>query len=222
MDVENTSNLDTDGGAVEESKERAKAMPSNIMEKGIIHFFTRDRVGVEDSGNVADLQRSYFVLRPLPPGSKLTDGVIEDLGNNRLLALPKKVWPKSPRDKFMAFVEKGKTTMEDLRENFFQGSEYNTKTSGVRSDHPVTPIAEGVYAMTKAGNSDETHLAYNITIPKDPGEMQEDLGIGSKGSFVLSLKNPTVKGPANASLPQKPNFPQEYGKSWHDPAQILS
>jgi hypothetical protein len=198
-----------EGGAVEENKERYEAQPSNILEKGIIYFFTRGRVGIEDPNDVSELQRSHFVLRPLPAGAKLADGAIEDVKNNRLLALPKKVWPKSPRDKFMAFVEKGPTGLADLKENFFQGSEYSTKTTGVRQTPPVTPIAEGVYAITKAGDRDETHLAYMITIPRDPGEMQKDIGIASKGSFVLSLKNPTAKGPSYASLPEKPEFPQE-------------
>ncbi|KAH0309098.1 hypothetical protein KCU74_g15312, partial [Aureobasidium melanogenum] len=53
------------GGAVEESKDRAEQMPSNIQEKGIIYFFTRGRVGIDDPQSVQDLQRSYFVLRPL-------------------------------------------------------------------------------------------------------------------------------------------------------------
>lgn len=57
---------------------------------------------------MSDLQRSFFVLRPLPPGGKLGEGAIQDVGNNRLIALPKKVWPKSGADKFMAFVEKAK------------------------------------------------------------------------------------------------------------------
>lgn len=196
-------------GAVEESKERLKSQPSNILEKGIIYFFTRSRVGVDNAEDVNDLQRSHFVLRPLPAGAKLTDGAIEDVKNNRLLALPKKVWPKSPKDKFMVFVENAKTSMEELKKSFFEGSEYSTQTVGVRQTPPVTPVAEGVYAITKAGNREETHLAYMLTIPRDPGEMQKDIGIASKGSFVLSLKNPTVKGPAYASLPEKPGFPQE-------------
>lgn len=156
-----------------------------------------------------DLQRSYFVLRPLPPGGKLGDGVIEDTKNNRLLALPKKVWPKSAQDKFMVFVEQAKAPMTELKENFFQGSEYDTKTTGVRQAHPITPLGEGVYAITSTGNRGETHLAYMLTIPQEPGEMQEDVGIRSKGSFVMSLKNPEVKGPANATLPQTADFPKE-------------
>lgn len=54
-------------------------MPSSILEKGIIYFFIRNRVGANDAESVSDLQRIYFVLRPLPEGAKLGDGAIEDL-----------------------------------------------------------------------------------------------------------------------------------------------
>ncbi|GAB7348356.1 hypothetical protein MBLNU459_g6798t1 [Dothideomycetes sp. NU459] len=197
------------GTAVETSSARKDAMPSNILEKGVIYFFTRGRVGVDDPDSVQDLQRSYFVLRPLPRGAKLGDGAIEDTKNNRLLALPKKVWPKSGQDKFMVFVERANAAMDELKKDFFQGSEYTTKTTGVRQTPLVMPIGEGVYAITSTGDRGESHLAYMLTIPQQPGEMQEDVGLRSKGSFVLSLKNPEVKGPANATLPQTADFPKE-------------
>ncbi len=76
-------------------------MPSTILEKGIIYFFFRGRVGIEEPQGVQDVARSYIVLRPLPLGAKLGEGPLEDLGNNRLLALPKKVLPVSHRDRFM-------------------------------------------------------------------------------------------------------------------------
>ena len=139
------------GDAVEEDKKREEAMPSNVLEKGIIYFFTRGRVGVEDPDSVQDLARSYFVLRPLPAGAKLTDGAIQDVKNNRLVALPKKVWPKSGKDRFMAFVEKASTSTEALKEEFFAGSDYTTKTTGTRHTPEVTPVGEGVYAMTSTG-----------------------------------------------------------------------
>ncbi|KAF4548930.1 Hypothetical protein D9617_24g016430 [Elsinoe fawcettii] len=211
--------LDTNSGAVEEDKDREEALPSNILEKGVIYFFTRGRVGVDDIESVTDLQRSHFVLRPLPDGAKITDGAMDDLKNNRLIALPKKVWPKSGQDKFMAFVESAQNSNKELKENFFQGSEYQTQTVGTRQTPPVNPIGEGVYAITSTGDRGETHLAYMLTVPKEPGSLQADVGISSKGSFILSLKNPEVKGPANASLPQKPDFPKEFidefrSRSW--------
>jgi hypothetical protein len=198
-----------DGGAVQESSQREKEMPSNILEKGLIYFFTRNRVGIDDADSVGDLQRTFFVLRPLPTGAKLGDGAIPDLKNNRLLALPKKTFPKSHNDRFMAFVEKANTTIQDLKENFMQGSKYETKTQGTRQVDPVTPVAEGVYAITRTEDR-TTHLVYSTTIPSELGEMQEDLGIKDQGSFIISVKNPERSGPASASLPQKPGFPKEY------------
>lgn len=213
-----------DASAVKEDPSREQAMPSNILEKGIIHFFTRGRVGVDDPDSVQDIARSYFALRPLPHGAKLVDGAIPDLKNNRLFALPKKVWPRSGKDRFMAFVEKAKVDMETLKKEFFSGSEYNTKTVGVRSTPDVTPVGEGVYAMTTTGGGQgTTHLVYMLTIPEKISEVQHDLGLAEKGSFVVSLKNPKSSGPANAQLPEVADFPEEFfdefrGRGWM-PAQ---
>jgi hypothetical protein len=195
-------------GAIEESSQRKKKIPSNILEKGVIYFFTRNRVSVDEAESVGDLQRTFFVLRPLPTGAKLGDGAVQDLKNNRLFALPKKVFPKSHNDRFMAFVEKANTSIQDLKDNFFQGSEYNTQTQGTRRNDPVTPVAEGVYLITRTEDA-TTHLVYSTTIPSEIGEVQEDLGIKNQGSFVISVKNPERSGPASASLPQKPDFSKE-------------
>lgn len=202
--------------AIQPDEEREKAQPSNILEKGVIYFFTRGRVGVPDPDSVQDLQRSYFVLRPLAGGAKITDGAIQDIGNNRLIALPKKVWPKSGRDRFMVFVEKAGVDMKSLKEEFFQGSEYSTKTTGTRQTPPTTPIGEGVYAITYTGGGQgTTHLVYMLTIPQEIGEVQKDVGLAEKGSFICSLKNPESSGPANAQLPTSPDYPKEFIEEFH-------
>lgn len=108
----------------------------------------------------------------------------------------------------MTFVEKANTTIQDLKDNFFKGDEYETKTQGTRRNEPVTTVAEGVYFITRTEDR-STHLVYAITIPSEIGEVQEDLGLRSQGSFVISAKNPERSGPANASLPQSPDFPKE-------------
>lgn len=179
-------------------------MPSSISEKGIIYFFIRNRVGVSDAESVSDLQRTYFVLRPLPKGAKLGDGAIEDLQNNRLLALPKKMFLKGHRDRFMAFVEKANTTVQGLKESVFQGSDYTAQTTGTRHNQPVMPVGEGVYAITRTNGS--THLVYMLTIPSELGEAQEELGLRSQGSFMVSVKNSERLDPASARLPQKPEY----------------
>ncbi|KAF7671906.1 hypothetical protein GT037_010129 [Alternaria burnsii] len=118
-------------GAIESSSQRAKQMPSNILEKGVIYFFTRNRVGIEESESVGDLQRTFFVLRPMPSGAKLGDGALADSNNIRLFALPKKVFPKSHNDRFMAFVEKANTSIKELKETFFGADEFIDEFRGL-------------------------------------------------------------------------------------------
>ncbi|KAL8918469.1 MAG: hypothetical protein Q9172_005410 [Xanthocarpia lactea] len=160
-----------EGDAVEESAKR-----EDILEKGIIHIFFRGRVSIDEPSDVNDIARSYIILRPLPHGAKLSDESIGDAGNNRLLALPKKVLPISPKDRFIVFIEKANATINDIK-NSLSASDYMTKTAGSRHTPAATLIGEGVYAIISTGR--ETNLAYILTIPSELGEIQEDIGFRS-------------------------------------------
>jgi len=199
-----TEAISKNNGSVTEDKEREEQMPSSILEKGIIYFFFRGRVGVENPQGIEDVARSYIVLRPLPLGAQLHDGPLPDDGNARLLALPKKILPKTKQDRFLLFVESPKAHIKDLRKQF-GSSDYATQ-SGTSHTPSATPLAEGVYAITSTGR--ESHLAYHITYP-EVGEVQKEFGINTKGSFVLSLKNPEAPAPANASLSNPASYPAE-------------
>jgi hypothetical protein len=201
------SNLKHDGSAVD-ADAREEETPSSILEKGIIYFFFRARVNVEKPQDTNDIARSYIVLRPIPHGAKLGDGPIGDDGNCRLLALPKKVLPLSGKDRFMVFVEKAKASFKELKEDFMSASDYVTKTAGTSHSPAATPIGEGIYAITTTGK--ESHLAYILTIPSELDEVQKDIGLRERGSFVTSIKNPEQKGPPNTSLPKGPDYPKEY------------
>ena len=181
--------------------------PSSILEKGIIYFFFRSRVNITEPQDTSDIARSYMIMRPIPHGAKLGDGPIGDDGNSRLLALPKKILPLSGKDRFMVFVEKAKTSFAELKDNFLSASDYATKTAGTSHAPAPTPVGEGVYALTTTGR--ESHLAYILTIPSELGEVQKDIGLRERGSFITSIKNPEQKGPANASLPEGPGYPKE-------------
>ena len=113
---------------IEDDKREAE-IPSSILEKGVIYFFFRGRVGIEDPQGIEDIARSYIVLRPIPLGAKIGDGPLQDLDNLRLLTLPKKMMPKSKRDRFLVFVEKSNVSIKELRDQL-QGNDYPTKTSG--------------------------------------------------------------------------------------------
>ena len=193
-------------GAVDPT-EREDETPASILEKGIIYFFFRGRVGIDDPSSISDIARSYMVLRPLPHGARLGEGEIGDAGNCRLLALPKKVLPVSGRDRFMVFVEKTQMSFKDLKDTFLSASDYTTKTAGTRHTPAATPVGEGIYAITTTGR--ESHLAYILTIPAELSEVQQDVGLRERGSFITSTKNPKYPGPANASLPRGPDYPKE-------------
>lgn len=183
------------------------SVPSNILEKGLIYFFVRARVNIDSPSAVDDLARSFMLLRPMPLDARLGKGTVPDASNARLLALPKKVFPASGRDRFMVFVEKSGVSYEELKKEFLDGEDYDTKTAGQRHTPAATPVGEGVYAVTTTGR--ESHLAYMMTLPEKLGQAQEELGLKEKGSFILSTKNPQHGGPANATLSTPPAYPKE-------------
>lgn len=196
----------TKEAAVAKSTRRESSTPSSILEKGIIYFFFRGRVNMEEPSNVDDIARSYIVLRPIPHGAKIGNGPIEDAGMNRLLALPKKVLPNTSKDRFMVFVEKANATLEEIKSSL-GASDYLTKTAGARHTPSATPVGEGVYAIIKAGR--ESHLAYILTIPSELGEVQKDIGLRHRGSFLTTAKNPQYPGPQNFRLSESPTYPPE-------------
>lgn len=196
-----------DAGSAEQEGAREGIVPSNILEKGIIYFFIRGRVGIDEPSSVDDIRRSYIVLRPLSKDAKLGEGTIDDAGNSRLIAIPKKVLPSSGRDRWIAFVEKSHASFQTLKDEFISASDYVTKTAGVRHTPAATPVAEGTYAITTTGR--ESHLAYMITLPDSLGEVQREIGLKEKGSFIVSTRNPQYEAPKGTSLPQGPNYTKE-------------
>ncbi|KAI0003885.1 hypothetical protein F4779DRAFT_601037 [Xylariaceae sp. FL0662B] len=194
-------------GTAEQQGARDGAVPSNILEKGIIYFFFRGRVGIDKPKDVSEIARSYMVLRPLDRDAKLGEGTLNDAGNSRLIAIPKKVFPLSGRERWIAFVEKSHTSFKTLRDEFISASDYETKTAGVRHTPAATPVAEGVYAITTTGR--ESHLAYIITLPSDLGTVQTEIGLREKGSFIISTRNPSYEAPKGTALPAGPEYPQE-------------
>lgn len=206
--AEEDSTVPSRNGTAEQGGSREGGSPSsNILEKGIIYFFFRGRVGIDDPKAVDDIARSYLVLRPLVQDAKIGSGPIGDAGNSRLCALPKKVLPRSGKDRFMAFVEKTHASFKELRDDFLSASDYETKTAGTRHTPAATPAGEGVYAITSTGRT--SHLVYLLTLPAELGEVQKKMGVGQRASFIMSTKNPDYPSPAYARLPEAPHYPEE-------------
>ncbi|KAJ6157785.1 hypothetical protein N7470_005377 [Penicillium chermesinum] len=117
---------------VKMSEEREDVVPFNILEKGIIYFFFRPRVNVEDPHSMDEVARSFAVLRPTPLGAELDkgQGPLDKDAKCRVIMLPKKKFPTSHTERDMAFVEKAGQSMKDLQENFIASTTYQTKTKG--------------------------------------------------------------------------------------------
>jgi hypothetical protein len=192
--------------AIKVSPEREAGLPSSILEKGVIYFFFRPRVNVEEPHSIDDVARSFFVLRPTPKGAEIISGPICDDDNCRLMMLPKKRYPSSGKERDMGFVEKAKVPLRTLRETLMATKTYETKTRGERTTPEAKPYAEGVYALIKEGRS--SHLAYILTIPRQLGDIQSDFGLYDRGSFVIQSKSPKYPGPVTTRLPHEPEYPE--------------
>ncbi|KAF7717011.1 Uncharacterized protein PECH_003174 [Penicillium ucsense] len=201
---------------VRTSEEREEKVSSNILEKGIIYFFYRARVNVDDPHGMKDIARTFIVLRPTPIGAELdsNQGPVDKNARCRLLVLPKKKFPTSGKERDMAFVEKANQSVKDLQEHFIAGLTYQTATRGERHVEEAQPFAEGVYAITSAPRA--SHLAYILTIPSEPGDLQDNFGIHQRGSFIVQSKNPKYPGPASAQLPEQPKYPESIMEQFRD------
>jgi hypothetical protein len=133
-------------GAVEPGA-RDDVVPSSILEKGVMYIFFRGRVGIEEPKTIDEVRRTYILLRPVAKGAKLGAGALGDVGNSRLVAIPKKALPLSGKQRWLAFVDKVSLSFETLRKQLVEDSEYD-------------PVAEGVYAITSTGR--ESHLSYML------------------------------------------------------------
>ncbi|KAI0536349.1 hypothetical protein GGR58DRAFT_528451 [Xylaria digitata] len=194
-------------GTAEKPGVRQDAVPSSILEKGIIYFFFRGRVGIDEPSDVNEIQRSFMILRPLGKDAELGEGTIRDTSNIRLIAVPKKVFPRSGRDRWIAFVEKSGSSLKTIKEDFLSSSDYETKTVGTRHSPAATPAAEGIYAITTTGRN--SHLVYMITLPSKLGEVQTELGLREKGSFIISTRNPQYDAPRGVAFSKGADYPKE-------------
>lgn len=164
-------------------------------------------MGIDEPSDVSEVKRSYMILRPLAADAKLGDGTLADAGNARLIAVPKKVFPRSGKERWIAFVEKANASLSAIKEEFLAAEDYKTKTAGTRHNPAAKPAAEGVYAMTTTGR--ESHLAYVVTLPDKLGEVQSELGIKEKGSWIVSTRNPKFDAPRGTALPKGAEYPKE-------------
>ncbi|KAL4938005.1 hypothetical protein BDV06DRAFT_63464 [Aspergillus oleicola] len=211
-----TTSADGAEAGLKKTENREEIVPSNILEKGLIYFFYRGRVNVQEPHSLQEVARSFFVLRPTPLGAAIDpeQGAVNTGAKCRLMMLPKKKYPRSGKDREMGFVEKAGASVKQLQESFIAGEKYETSTRGEREIPEATPYAEGVYAITSTKRA--THIVYHITLPEKAGEIQQDFGLSGCGSWLVQSKNPKYPSPPFAQLPKEPEYPESILQKFRD------
>lgn len=172
-----------------------------VLEKGNILFFYRPRQGILHPQSPDDLERVYFMLLPDD----------QEQHRNRLFnvahgAFPTVVPGKAlPEERDWAFAQDVSEQPQEVLEALEKNIPAPPEPSGQRA-RPWAPIAgQGRYAVVR--HQDHTHLAYRLSKPEEPGEVQKALQIRPEASYVLSVKEPFA--PSEIELENKPAYPAD-------------
>ncbi|RUS19611.1 hypothetical protein BC937DRAFT_87200 [Endogone sp. FLAS-F59071] len=211
------TNSDDDDVSMEDAENSDDKTHGPIQESGHIYFFYRPKVDAPEVNGAEDVQRLYLVLKPSHTklaGSQATSASAQP--KTRLVVVTRKKLPEiQNRSRYWGFVRKATSNVEELA-NYLDEEKYGTKTKGSRKLQPARPAGEGVYAIVE--HNGHTHLAYILTLPKEPGEVQEAFNIGKEGSYIISVKNPEKPNPpyAGLSASQKARFPSHLQEAFHN------
>jgi len=199
-----------------------------ILEKGLIYFFYRPKIGVDKVTGLEDVQRLYILLWPAaPPIQEDIKKMEKEAGKTdtnqpeRLLVIGKKKLPEvsnNQHGKYWGFVKKVTSNILEMDKDLAP-EDYDTLTRGQRHVEGARPVGEGVYALVQYHN--QTHLAYVLELPEEPGEVQKTFNIGKEGSYVIQIKNPEAGGSflKSGNKVKYPESLQKLFKSKLDPNQ---
>ncbi|MEV1082885.1 hypothetical protein AB0I98_32475 [Streptomyces sp. NPDC050211] len=161
-------------------------MAGNVIERGDIYFTYRPRVEQERVHGIEEIQRLFVILQP-SRGRR-----------SRRLVLGRKHLPRpEEHERFWGFVDEVTGRPETLVADL-EGRTYDTQTRGERTQPEARPAGEGRYALVRHG--DHTHLTYELELPEQPGDVQEELTIEPEASYIIAVKNPEAGAPAGAGL----------------------
>jgi len=162
-----------------------------VLEKGQIYFLYRPKVEKSEVHSMDEVQRFFVLLRPYHHNLK------------RLLIIGNKHLPHPERHETgYAVVEMVSEDIGEIDKKHFEFDTYQTKTLGERHEFPARPVGEGLYAIFEHHGS--MRLAYILELPEIPGQVQRAFDIKDEGSFIFTVKNPSVNETA-----RRKDFPKE-------------
>ncbi len=162
----------------------------DVLERGDLFFLYRPtwREEAEASGRAAD--RLYLVLSPDGDSRRR----LVSLGRPRL---PRgEPSPHRPGKWCWAVVDE----VTDRPEELVRVLEDRALAAGRPAPRPA---GEGRYALVDHG--DHTHFAYHLDLPKEPGPVQQELGIGKERSYTICVLSP--EAPSRLDVQERPVYP---------------
>jgi hypothetical protein len=165
---------------------------TEVLERGVIHFFYWPRVDHEPVRGLDDVQRFHLVLRP------------QDRPVWRMLLVGRKRLPAvAPRnERFWAFIDKVARSSAEVVEEL-QRQTYQTKTRGQRVQPEARSAGEGLYLIV--AHDGHTHLAYQLVLPRRAGPVQEELRIEERASYIVVVRNPDAPAPPRMASGSRPD-----------------
>jgi hypothetical protein len=162
---------------------------ARVLEQGGIDFLYRPRVDREDPRGLEDVQRFYAVLTP------------RGRGIHRRLVIGRKRLPDATRrERFWAFVDKV-ARRPDAVVSDLGDEDYETRTLGPRHQPGARPAGGGSYAIVD--HDGHSHLIYALEDPLRPGEVQHDLRIEPRASYIATVRNPEAGWAPGFGLPRQ-------------------
>lgn len=170
-----------------------------IVEKGDIYYFYRNKADVKRAKSLNDIQRLYMLTVPDDNDEK-----------GRMFVVGKKRMPKLNSRKSSA-REWMMNIMMDRPQKIgaeLGPIEYETKTRGTRRLSEAFPAGEGRYALIK--HDSHTELAYRLVNPQTPGKPQKEMELRPEASYVISVRNPDLQ--VEGFPDERPDYPESLKK----------
>ncbi|KAG0246825.1 hypothetical protein B0O80DRAFT_529864 [Mortierella sp. GBAus27b] len=179
-----------------------------VIEKGHAFFFYRPKMDVDKPSSANDVQKLYMLLSPEEAaGRPATEDEVgkqdasskpsfDDKPYHRLLIIPQKSLPspgQGRKSRIWSFVDEASADLDKI-ESRLERYTYSTKTRGERTQESARLIAEAHYDIVI--HHGHSHFVYQLEVPQQPTEVQEEFNILKEGQFVMQVKNPEIQTPA--------------------------
>jgi len=190
-------------------------MADGVLESGVVYWFFRPKIGIEEAKSIDDVQKFYMLLAPSPSLDNPRDGVHSTTSTKRLLILGNKKLPavkEKGHGRVWGFVDAVSNKIEEFEETLGAFT-YQTKTRGERHVQAVRVVGEGIYKFIR--HQRRVSFAYVLEVPAEPTEVQLSFNVVKEASYIISIKNPHMPGPQGRWGPgQKADVPPAVMKAF--------